>query len=125
MIKREKTRKCKFCGEEFELKHRNRQFCPDKKCHDYFNNDKKLPMLKQYWHILKGLHKNEQILNHFFDQKRIEVKHNELKAVGYDFLLLISLLPNDEKSNIWANLNYGVIRIDDNNYKIIKHGKRL
>ncbi len=118
-------RQCRCCGKEFMAMHQNRQFCPDKKCHDNFNNQKKQPMMKDYWEVIKKLNKNNKILEKFYKTSKKELTAEELKSHGYQMDLYLSTAIDKQGFNAFLQLKYGLVSLINNNYKIIIHGNEF
>jgi hypothetical protein len=124
-------RKCPFCGKEFIADHMSRKFCANSvnqngsvnSCKDDYHNLNKRPN----YHLTKNIVAKQilyrDILEYLFKYYKKTIDNEKLISSGIDinFHLLKRKIKGSEKFALLF-LEYGLEPINENEYKIFKHG---
>jgi len=124
---------CKFCGNNFLLTHGSRKFCPPVKNYDGIHHNHNC---KTAFNNLKGKAKRDKTkliadlqyqnwfgLNQLFTNNNIIVREADLRLAGIHLeSFIITQTSGTTNEEVKCYIEYGLIKLNENKFKIIKHG---
>ena len=124
---------CKKCGNNFPLTHGNRKFCPPIKnydgnhhnlnCKTTFNNMKGKEKRDRTKMVTARQYQNWFGLNQLFINNNIIVNEADLRSAGVYFeSFIITQTSRTTNEEVKCYIEYGLIKLNENKFKIIKHG---
>jgi hypothetical protein len=124
---------CEFCGNKFLLTHGNRKFCPPVKnydgnhhnhnCKTAFNNLKGQEKRDKTKMVTARQYQNWFGLNQLFINNKIIASEADLRSAGvYLESFIITKTSKTTGEEVKCYIEYGLIKLNENEFKIIKHG---
>ena len=116
------NKKCLWCDSDYVQKRIDQIFC-SKKCSNGFNNNASKLKRAPYKEVVDNLKTQESVLEKFYYKHKDEVFFDEAHFKDYDINVSNARKQYVDRNNKLTRiefLHYALVRVSDNNFKLIK-----